>query len=153
MHYSQCISSLEPWRNVSKVTSNRYRSRRQSLTLKQDTKSRPASRSSLPDPIMSHLLPGEIFVTMSEVPSFRLERVRTIPFRDMVSTPHRMTRLVPCELLKTWKVLAIQRCPILCDPMDCCPPGSSVHGILQERILEWVAIPSSRGSSRPGNRT
>ena len=35
----------------------------------------------------------------------------------------------------------------LCDPMDCSPPGFSVHGILQSRILEWVAIPSSRGSS------
>ena len=34
----------------------------------------------------------------------------------------------------------IQPCPILCDPMDCSPPGSSVHGILQARILEWVAI-------------
>ena len=40
-----------------------------------------------------------------------------------------------------------------CDPMDCSQPGSSVHGILQARILEWVAIPSSRGSSRPRNRT
>ena len=38
---------------------------------------------------------------------------------------------------------------ILCDPMDCGPPGSPVHGILQARILEWVAISSSRGSSRP----
>ena len=35
----------------------------------------------------------------------------------------------------------------LCDPTDCCPPGSSVHGILQARILEWVAMLSSRGSS------
>ena len=35
-----------------------------------------------------------------------------------------------------------------CGPMDCSPPGSSVHGILQARILQWVAIPSSRGSSR-----
>ena len=33
-----------------------------------------------------------------------------------------------------------QSCPALCDPMDCSPPGSSVHGILQARILEWVAI-------------
>ena len=40
-----------------------------------------------------------------------------------------------------------QLCPTLCDPMDCSPPGSSVHGILQERTLEWVARPSSRGSS------
>ena len=37
-----------------------------------------------------------------------------------------------------------------CNPMDCSPPGSSVHGILQARILEWVAMPSSRGSSQPG---
>ena len=38
-------------------------------------------------------------------------------------------------------------------PMDCSPPGSSVHGILQARILEWDAIPFSRGSSQPRNRT
>ena len=42
-----------------------------------------------------------------------------------------------------------QSCPILWDPMDCSPPASSVHGILQARILEWVAIPFSRGSSQP----
>ena len=40
-----------------------------------------------------------------------------------------------------------------CDPVDCSPPGSSVHGILQARILEWVAISFSRGSSQPRNRT
>ena len=40
-----------------------------------------------------------------------------------------------------------QSCLTLCDPMDCSLPGSSVHGILQARILEWVAIPFSRGSS------
>ena len=44
-------------------------------------------------------------------------------------------------------------CPTLCNPMDCSPPGSSVHGILQARILEWVAYHFSRGSSRPRNRT
>ena len=38
-------------------------------------------------------------------------------------------------------------CLILCDPMNCSLPGSSVHGILQARILEWVAVPSSKGSS------
>ena len=43
----------------------------------------------------------------------------------------------------------LQSCPTLCDPMDCSLPGSSVHGISQARILEWVAMPSSRGSSRP----
>ena len=46
-----------------------------------------------------------------------------------------------------------QSCPTLCDPMDCSPPGSSIHGILQARILEWVAISFSRGSSRPRDRT
>ena len=43
-----------------------------------------------------------------------------------------------------------QSCPTLCNLMDYSPPGSSVHGILQARILEWVATPSSRGSSEPG---
>ena len=44
---------------------------------------------------------------------------------------------------------SFQLCPTLCDPMDCSPPGSSVHRISQARILEWVAISSSRGASRP----
>ena len=45
------------------------------------------------------------------------------------------------------KILVAQSCPILCSPMHCSPPGSSVHGISQARILEWVAIFFSRGSS------
>ena len=53
-----------------------------------------------------------------------------------------------CLLAKSF-----QSCPTLCDPMDCNPPGSSVHGILQLRILEWVAMPSSRGSFWPRDRT
>ena len=44
------------------------------------------------------------------------------------------------------KVLVTQSYPTLCDPMDCSPPGSSVHGTLQERILQWVAITFSRAS-------
>ena len=43
----------------------------------------------------------------------------------------------------------IQLYPTLCDPLDYSPPGFSVHGILQARILEWVAMPSSRGSFPP----
>ena len=46
-------------------------------------------------------------------------------------------------------VVCAQTCPVLCDHMDCSPSGSSVHGILQARILEWVAIPFFRGSSWP----
>ena len=48
---------------------------------------------------------------------------------------------------------SLQSCPTLCDPMDHSPPGSSVHGILQVRILQGVAVPSSRGTSRPRDRT
>ena len=44
-------------------------------------------------------------------------------------------------------VKSLQSCVTLCDPMDCSPPGSSVHGILQARILEWFPISFSRGSS------
>ena len=47
----------------------------------------------------------------------------------------------------------IQSCPTLCDPVDCSLPGSSIHGILQARVLEWVAISFSRGSFRPRDRT
>ena len=57
------------------------------------------------------------------------------------------------------KMLVIQWCPTLCDrmgcsplPMDCSPPGSSVHEIFQARILQWVAIPFPRGSSQPRNQ-
>ena len=46
-----------------------------------------------------------------------------------------------------------QSCPTLCDPVDCSPPGSSVQGISQARVLEWIAISSSRGSSWPRDWT
>ena len=49
--------------------------------------------------------------------------------------------------------LVAQLCPTLGDPTDGSPPGSAVHGILQARILEWVAISSFRASSRPRYRT
>ena len=57
----------------------------------------------------------------------------------------RVTSLCVCSIA--------QPCPTLCDPMDCSPPGSSVHGILQARRLEWAAISSSRGSSPPRDQT
>ena len=58
-------------------------------------------------------------------------------------------------LLCSWKVevLVTQSCLTLCDPMYCSPPGSSVHEILQVRILEWIAFPFSRGSSQPKHWT
>ena len=53
---------------------------------------------------------------------------------------------------KEWSEVA-QSCLTLCDPMDCSPPGFSFHGILQARILEWVAISFCRGSSQPRDQT
>ena len=50
-------------------------------------------------------------------------------------------------------MLSLQSYPTLCDLMDCSPPGSSVHRILQARILEWIAMPSSRVSSQPKDGT
>ena len=58
-----------------------------------------------------------------------------------------------CQLLHCTTVLFNQSCLTLCDPMDCSPPGSSVYGIFQARILEWVAISFSRRSSRPRDQT
>ena len=51
------------------------------------------------------------------------------------------------------RLLVVQSRPTLCNPVDCSPPGSSVHGILQARILEWVAFHFSGGSSRPRDQT
>ena len=57
------------------------------------------------------------------------------------------------DMLPTLLCLVAQSCLTLCDPRDCSLPGSSVHGILQARILDWVAISSSRGSSHPKDCT
>ena len=51
------------------------------------------------------------------------------------------------------RVKSLKLCPTVCNPLDCSLSGSSVHGILQARILEWVAISFSRGSSRPRDQT
>ena len=53
----------------------------------------------------------------------------------------------------TREVLVVQLCLTLCNPIDYSPPGSSVHAIFQARILEWVAMPYSRGSSWPRDQT
>ena len=57
------------------------------------------------------------------------------------------------ELILKMHVLVTQSCLTLCNPVDCSRPGSSVPGILQARILGWVAIPFSRGSSQPKDQT
>ena len=84
-----------------------------------------------------------------------------------LQSPGAAVREAPCPdpLLCNWRVThtrhikrqtlcnSAQSCLTLGDPVDCSPPGSSVHGILQARRLEWVAMPFSRGSSRPRDRT
>ena len=61
------------------------------------------------------------------------------------SSEEKQLRCVRARSLQSW--------PTLCSAMDCSLPGSAVHGILQARLLEWVAMPSSRGSSKPRDRT
>ena len=68
----------------------------------------------------------------------------------LLSTTFNMwSNIPPCQICAK----LLQWCPILCGPMDCSPPGSSVHGLLQARTLEWVAISFSRGSSWPRDWT
>ena len=86
-------------------------------------------------------------------------------FRWCTSRPPNSAAASPCGCFEhlNWNVWCVkstclyakslQSCPTLCHPMDCSPPGSSLHGVFQARILEWVAMASSRGSSRPRDRT
>ena len=73
-------------------------------------------------------------------------------FGDFCSTSYQQ---IPARMhqWKKVKALVTQSCPTLCNSMDCSPPGSSVHGILQARILEWAAILFSRRSSPPRDQT
>ena len=82
----------------------------------------------------------------------------------LIISPKRFNKINYLVVFKDWCVsvriawvsewmLVAQSCPTLCDSMDCSPPGSSIHGIYQARILEWVDISFSRGSSWPRDRT
>ena len=73
-----------------------------------------------------------------------------------VSSPrgtHPHTRGAPVTVPGTRARSWLRQCPTLCKPMDCSPPGSSVQVILQARILEWVSMPSCRGSFQPRDCT
>ena len=69
------------------------------------------------------------------------------------SLAHTLSHQTQFNPFKEQQCSDAQLCLTLCDPMDCSPPGSSVHGILQARILEWVAISFSRGSAQPKDWT
>ena len=78
-----------------------------------------------------------------------------VPSAFIFSVKHFSSERSSLIALSTVKVKSevAQSCPTLCDPVDCSPPGSSLHGILQARVLEWVPISLSRGSSRPRDLT
>ena len=64
-------------------------------------------------------------------------------------TPNKQQRKIPSTMFYKYDTCVHARlCPTLCDPMDCSPPDSSVHEIFQVRVLDWVVILSSRGSSQ-----
>ena len=86
------------------------------------------------------------------------KRVFNLLVRDLQKNrTNRMFRLPQgspiCVLLRNSEVKVAQSCPTLCGPMDYSLPGSSVHRILQARILEWVAVLFSRGSFQPRDET
>ena len=79
--------------------------------------------------------------------------IKTLRLQDALSMAKCQLKKSPSSYLDFFGFLVTQSCLTLCHPMDCSPPGSSVHGVLQARILEWVAIPFSGGSSRPRDRS
>ena len=92
-----------------------------------------------------HISPLLAFPSMEKLSSAKL-----VPGAKKVGDHCYMEKTRPKD--NGMHVQLLQSCPTLCDPMDCSPPCSSVHEILQARILEWIAISSSRGSSPPRGR-
>ena len=99
-------------------------------------------------------IPTQILIMIS--PSFSQNHVWPYPTNNilMIAEGTRIAiglhkTIYVCLLACSYSLNRVQ----LCDPMDCSPPGSSVHGNLQETILEWGGMPSSRGSSQPRDRT
>ena len=66
---------------------------------------------------------------------------------------HWQSQVLRTLCLTTVRAKLLQSCLTLCDPVNCSPPGSSLHGILHVRLLKWVAISSSRESSQPRDQT
>ena len=81
--------------------------------------------------------------------------IRQVNNKDLLYNTGTSTQYSVITYMRKWKSGSevSQSCPTLCDPMDCSPPSSSIHGILQARILEWIAISFSKGSSQPRDRT
>ena len=114
----------------------------------------PALERPSPDPPLSHGAELHRAEDGGQAQGWSVEVTLSLGLRKQEARYPKLLRL--CTHL-TNQVLCcakwLQLCPTLCDSMDCSPPGSSVHGILQARILEWVAISSSRGTSRYRDQT
>ena len=96
-----------------------------------------------------HLAP---ITKIQNVSSFREELNQTVMEMGHISTVRNPSYSRLLGLL-CMCAQSLQSCPTLCNPLDCNPANSSVHEILQARILEWVAIPFCRGSSQPRDQT
>ena len=102
-------------------------------------------------PSLVPTLPGSVSLCIT-VPASLLQSSRLIAFHrrnqtEAAARPSLCLRALPCLCLACCCLVA-KLCLTLCDPVDCSPPGSTVRGILQARILEWVAISFSRGLSQ-----
>ena len=86
---------------------------------------------------------------LSSVPVFYGEKASPASRRILSKLEGETIFIYSLQLNNFLCAQSLQLCSTLCDPMDCSPPNSSVHGILQARILEWVAISFSRGSFLP----
>ena len=124
----------------------------------------PFSRRSswLGDQTCLSCIAGTFFYRMSPQGSPRIAEGVAIPFSRWFSPPWDWMGVfcVAGRFFTIWvpgkpkvKALVTQLCPTFCNQMDYSLPGPSVHGILQARILEWVVIPFSRGSSQPRDQT
>ena len=121
-------------------------------------------RRDKPQPVIStpRAQPGRAVLTFTPAPA-RLRSLSLCPGQNhlRIWTLHTEPLLLPSHPSEQYDNLfpsgmhakLFQSYPTVCDPMGCSLPGSSIHGIPQARILEWVAMPSSKGSSWPRDRT
>ena len=82
------------------------------------------------------------------------QMVKTLEYfisRSPLLSPDKLAKEPKTRIRDSFYCVCVCVCVRACTPVDCSPPGSSVHGIFLARILEWVAISSSRGSCQPGD--
>ena len=132
----------------------------QTLSTKKDCSKKPRRK------LQDFLWAGLTSLSKTPLPHWSSKALRLLRFKERTESLNgrsnkdfegifNLPRPVSIQVLLNlfWSVLVTQSCPTLCNPLDCSPPGSSVRGLLQARILEWVAMPSSTGSSQPRNWT